>query len=178
MSDKKIKVNGVFTKISGDDKKLSEWEVFKSNTARAAAKIGNNTKKARIQAKLKRYSEIIQSEQFISMIAELTQLEHEIIQNQCSVNPKITMGTLKQTRNGNVVEHLIARAPFPFKDKNRNEFRMYLGKMGELPYATVEDVCKDSRFMVEVEKKVVSAMNDIIAGKTNSKVYMGNNPET
>lgn len=177
MSNKKTKVTGVFTKISGDEKKLADWAVFENTSFDSAMKLTNEARKTYILEKLKQYNQITRSMEFNETISKLVALEYEIIQNLCTVNPKITMGTLKQTRNGNVVEHLIARAPFPFKDKNRNEFRMYLGKMHELPYATVEDVCKDSRFMIEVQKKVVSAMNDIIAGKTNSKVYMGNNQD-
>lgn len=176
MSDKKT--TGVFTRISGDEKRLAEWEMFNTNYSRAVSRITNQTKKNKLTGYLKRYNEIVQSDEFTRMISELAELEHNIIQNVCAVNPKITMGTLKQNRKGNVVEHLIARAPFPFKDKNRNEFRLYLGKMSELPYATVEDVCKDTNFMITIQKRVVSAMNDIISGKANTKTYMPDNIES
>jgi hypothetical protein len=174
MSNKKTKVSGVFMKMSGDEKKLPEWTVFENSCFNAAMSLNNEARKTYILERLKQYNQIIRSIEFNEAVSKLVELEYEIIQNLCTVSPKITMGTLKQTRNGSVVEHLIARVPFPFKDKDRKEFRMYMGKMHELPYATVEDVCKDASFMIEVEKKVISAMNDIIAGKTKPKVYMGN----
>jgi hypothetical protein len=163
----KIKISGIFKKLLGTVTKKPDWEIFEHNVLKGITSTKNKTE---IKTLIEEYKSIILDEEFQDKLQKLADLEYVILQKRCTLSEKIVLGVLKNERFGAQANYLIARAPFPHKDKKRDEMRVYLGRMDELNFKTVQDAYDDENFMSYARKTVKDEMLKILAENVNTYV--------
>jgi hypothetical protein len=149
------KTKGVFNEIVPSSVKRAGWETFGIEFQYK----GSDGYLLKIQ---EMYQNLFNDKKFINLITKAALYEFALIQAKCYENLSITFGLVKQFRGGAEVEYVIARNPFIYKDKDRQELRVYLGRTDELGQP-LEKLVNSPKFMQMAEQKVKEAMSEEMA---------------
>lgn len=115
------------------------------------------------------YDEMLQSENVKEMLGSLSSIETKMLQLHCFFDAPLTFGTQIQTRNRERTEYILVRAPFHFPTDQRQEIRIYLGKISDHKGKTLKELEKDEKFVYEAKQKIQHVMLEQIKGHTNDK---------
>jgi hypothetical protein len=151
----KPKTKGVFYEIIPSSKRRAGWETF----CIEFQYIGSDGFFNKIQDN---YQNLFNDKNFLALIKKAALYEFALIQAKCFEKLSITYGLVKQYRGGAEVEYVIARNPFIYRDKERQELRVYLGRTDELGQP-LEKLVYSPKFVQMAVKKVREAMAEEIA---------------
>lgn len=140
-----------------DDYKITKTKgnSFEANELNSSIKYEVQTKF--LQSK-QEYSNIINSDEFKKIQSKLVALEIEMIQSRCFLNMDIKLGITKRLmKSGDIVEYIIARAPFYRPEYKRSELTVYLGSTDE--YGNdLEKLKSDNEFMSHAYEELRDVM--------------------
>lgn len=147
----KKRVRGVFKELLAIRNKKSEWDVF-------IDAVKSEDKK--VKALIEEYKKLIQDTDFMNKLLELSRLERLIMQHNCMKSPEIKYNTLPP-RGDDDTEYIIARAAFVNKNWDRQEVRVYLGKLDWKEH-TLDELIQNAEFARNAEKAIVNAMKELM----------------
>jgi hypothetical protein len=139
----------VFSELLPTVSKRAPWEIFIMSA---------ETSDKEEQRLLKAYEALIKKDDFYETLGILSDIEIAIIQKRYMASPKITLSLVPQKRADTVVEYVVARSPFYIKGKERQEIRVYLGRVDDLGRG-IKALERDKKFMDKATIRVVHEMN-------------------